>query len=175
MVTRNCLECQAPFKTRRIDVEKGRGKFCSRACCGVYNGRLKVVIHEPNVTCALCDVKFYKSTQEQKLSKSGLFFCSRAHKDEAQRIGGIEAIMPPHYGTSTAIVPEYRKKALKFLPNCCAVCGWAEYVAVLEVNHKNLDRGDNSLDNLEILCPTHHQVFHFLDGSGKWGQKKSRS
>lgn len=74
--------------------------------------------------------------------------------------------MPPHYGTGSSL--DYRKLAFESLPNQCAVCGWSDYLEVLEVNHKDLNRNNNSIENLEILCPTHHQVFHYLDGSGRW-------
>lgn len=78
--------------------------------------------------------------------------------------------MPPHYGTGGGR-NSYRKLAFDNLPNECAVCGWNQYSEVLEVNHIDVDRTNNTLNNLEILCPTHHQVFHYLDGSGKWTKK----
>lgn len=74
--------------------------------------------------------------------------------------------MPPHYGTSTT--PEYRLKAFRELPNQCRICGYDKYLDVLEVNHIDCDRSNNSIENLEILCPTHHVEYHFETLTGKW-------
>jgi hypothetical protein len=47
-------------------------------------------------------------------------------------------------------------------------CGYNRCVGILEVHHKNRDRSDNRLENLEVLCPTCHYEEHFLTGTGKW-------
>ena len=44
---------------------------------------------------------------------------------------------------------------------CCAICGifeWQGKELPLELHHKNGDHYDNSLDNLEILCPNCHSI-----------------
>src|SRR5690606_4448832 len=44
------------------------------------------------------------------------------------------------------------------LPKVCSLCGSTEQV---HVHHRNMNRGDNSLDNLVIVCNSCHQtVFH---------------
>ena len=169
---RNCNICGNEYKAEPRYLKRNQGLTCSRACGSILAHQNAAVKNpkEPNCECANCGTMFRASKSRIAASKSGLFFCSRACKDEAQRIGGIREIMPSHYGTSAALVPEYRRRAFRHYPNECAVCGWNEYPDVLEVNHKNLDRSDNSIENLEILCPTHHQVFHYLDGSGRWSR-----
>jgi hypothetical protein len=168
IVSRPCDFCQADYQAESRYLSRGQGRFCSRSCSAKGRNRVKP---EPNVECALCRTWFHLTESKKKGSKSGLFFCSREHKDQAQRIGGIEAIMPPHYGTGNGSY-DYRKRAFDNLPNECKVCGWNDYPEVLEVNHKDVNRSNNNLSNLEILCPTHHQVFHFLDGSGRWAHKR---
>lgn len=79
--------------------------------------------------------------------------------------------MPPHYGTSTGSCPEYRKKAFALLPNECKMCGWDKYPNVLEVNHIDCNRNNNDIQNLEILCPTCHAVYHFTTKTGKWRER----
>lgn len=169
---RPCDFCKTPYdaNSKYLKRREGtkQGRFCSRSCAGKFIH--PVIEFKPNVSCAYCGIDFYKTAYRKKRSKSGLYFCCRSHKDHAQRIGGIEAIMPPHYGTGNGLY-RYRKLAFDNLDNSCAVCGWDQYPAVLEVNHKDLNRNNNELENLEILCPTHHQVFHYLDGSGRWGSK----
>lgn len=173
MITRNCLNCQDLFSTRQIDVDRGHGKFCSRKCCGEFNGPLKIVVHENNVKCAWCALDFYMRPSSQKNSKSGLFFCTREHKDAAQRIDGLKELHLPHYGSGDGS-SSYRAKAFRELPNVCARCGWCEYLEVLEVHHIDKNRANNNIDNLEILCPTCHQLFHFLDKSGVDGVAPNR-
>ncbi|MEK6860574.1 MAG: HNH endonuclease signature motif containing protein [Nanoarchaeota archaeon] len=50
----------------------------------------------------------------------------------------------------------YRQKAFKYLSKACAICGY-DTEEVLEVHHKDGNRKNNNIDNLEILCPTHHK------------------
>jgi 5-methylcytosine-specific restriction endonuclease McrA len=60
----------------------------------------------------------------------------------------------------------YRKRALIHyaqdlpagVPLACVVCGFG-ISAVLEIAHINQDRGDNTIDNLAVLCPTCHKMY----------------
>jgi len=167
-IPRDCELCQAEFLADPREVRRGNARFCGLSCSSKrpkQKRRNRVSVH-----CALCEKQFEMTPSKQKNSRSGLFFCCREHKDTAQKIGGIREIMPPHYGESTSIYA-YRKQAFRYFEAVCARCGYDEYPAVLQVNHKNLDRTDNSKDNLEILCPTCHEVFHYLDGSGRYKKK----
>lgn len=174
-INRECNNCGKTYLAEQRYLNRGHGLFCSRTCANTFNNKSRwAAINLPNVTCAHCGIEFYKNLTKQKGSKSGLYFCSRAHKDAAQRLGGIKEIMPPHYGVSNALVPEYRRKAFAHYPNECAHCGWNAYPDVLEVNHKNVDRSDNSIDNLEILCPTCHQIFHYSTKTGRYSPKRKK-
>lgn len=107
------------------------------------------------LTCAYCGQKFLRAPSKV-LSKSGLQFCCREHKDLAQRIDSgeqFEQIRPNHYGTGT----DYRKFAFREYPHKCAICGWDEDEDVLQVHHIDENRKNAKLENLIILCPTCHQ------------------
>jgi hypothetical protein len=39
-VSRQCLVCGKPFLAQPRDIERGRGKFCSRYCCGSAGARV---------------------------------------------------------------------------------------------------------------------------------------
>lgn len=84
MITRPCDYCQEPYQADPRYLNRGQGRFCSRACSGKShseNTRPK----EPNVICSFCGKDFYLSQSRQSKSKSGLFFCSKQHQDEAYR------------------------------------------------------------------------------------------
>jgi len=51
----------------------------------------------------------------------------------------------------------------------CERCDYNKY-EVLQVHHKNRNKNDNQLDNLELICPNCHYEEHFLKKS--WLRKK---
>ncbi len=46
----------------------------------------------------------------------------------------------------------------------CEKCGYAKY-EILQVHHKDRSRGNNNLDNLELLCPNCHFEEHYFEKS----------
>jgi len=169
MIARSCLYCGKDFEARDTDVKRGLAKFCSILCSN-KNKAVNIQPKPANVSCAYCGKGYYLSPSKISASRSGFFFCTRAHKDSSQKIGGIEAIMPSHYGKSKGFY-DYRARAFSRLPNKCRVCGYDKYPEVLEVNHIDCNKNNNHIDNLEILCPTHHTEYHFTTKTGSWGQK----
>ena len=165
MITRNCNNCQQEYEAEQRYLDRGQGRFCSRKC-STENRIKNMPALDLNATCSYCGISFHKSLSKISLSKSGHVFCSREHKDLAQRLGGITDIMPAHFGT--AKIPDYREIAKRAYPMKCSHCGWDKYPEVLEVNHIDCNRLNNDVSNLEFLCPTCHQVFHFTTKTGKW-------
>ena len=169
-VAKSCLTCQISFQAPLKEIRRGNGKYCSLRCSVQANSIKFKKLRVPNTTCAWCAKEFWMPPRRKTYSKSGLNFCTRLCKDHAQRLGGLEAIQPDHYGTGTSV--HYRALALRSLPNRCASCSFEQVPEVLEVNHKDFDRSNNRLSNLEILCPTCHQIYHFRTGTGRWASKK---
>lgn len=164
---RDCAYCSKEFNAPTRDVKRGRARFCSISCASRHTRSLRT-IPPVNCTCATCGTSFYKTISKLAKSKHRIYFCSRTCKDVGQRIGGIRDIQPPHYGTALV---SYRAKAFRELPNRCAHCGYADVLAVLEVNHKDCNHENNDLSNLEILCPTCHALFHFHSKTGRWSKR----
>ena len=158
-----CQYCSANFEVENRDFNRGRGKFCSKTCCGASKkGSRKV---EPNTICSFCQ-KPYHVMASKLQTKSGLHFCSRSCKDLAQRIeNNFTSLQPAHYGSG---ITSYREQAFRTLPLLCARCGYDKIPEILEVHHRNRDRTDNSISNLEIICPTCHETHHFTEKTGKW-------
>lgn len=152
-----CNQCFKFFVARVADLKRNRAKYCSRKCCGEYRStHLKIVI--VNTICAYCNKMFYRNASKKVGSKSGLYFCTRKHKDLAQKIGGIESIMPKHYGNGQH---DYREIAFKHSAKKCHRCNYDSNPAAIVVHHKDRNRTNNSIDNLEILCANCHLIEHF--------------
>jgi hypothetical protein len=157
---KNCLECNQEFEAHVREVKRGNGKFCTISCSTKFAAKERKKKVTTNCTCALCGVNFYLNTSKQKNSRSGLYFCCRKHKDEAQRIGGIKAIMPDHYGTGTGI-STYRSKVLLINAAKCERCGWDKHIAGIVIHHKDRNGLNNNPENMEVLCACCHNIEHW--------------
>ena len=71
-----------------------------------------------------------------------------------------------YLSNSRYITSDRLKKRLikeKYLEEKCNHCGlirWMDRTIPLELHHKDCDHHNNSLDNLEILCPNCHALVH---------------
>ncbi|MFZ2303908.1 MAG: HNH endonuclease signature motif containing protein [Minisyncoccia bacterium] len=43
--------------------------------------------------------------------------------------------------------------------------GWYNKLEILQVHHKDRNRGNNDLSNLELICPNCHYEEHYLEKS----------
>lgn len=165
-IEKNCEYCGKSIVVFFSEHKRGFGKYCNLTC----SARSKPCkIHKPNTSCAMCNKQIHKTESRLGTAKSGLNFCGRACKDKAQRIGGLKALQLPHYGITSK---DYRTIAFREYAHECRECKWNKHPEVLEVHHKDTNRENNKLDNLEILCPTCHFTHHFLTKTGKWGRRK---
>ena len=155
-VAQTCATCKRAFQARVAELRRGNGKFCSLKCSANRPRSPK----PPNTSCSFCGTALYRSPSQQARSKHGKIFCDRKCKENAQKDPSY-GISPSHYGTGNG-QHSYRAAALSALPNKCNRCDYAKRVDVLQVHHKDSNRENNTLDNLEILCPTCH-VAHHID------------
>lgn len=152
----NCLVCNKEFITRiNSDV-----KQCSKEC-GHKSRQIREVVE-----CAACNKKFEKTLSQRAKSKSGFYFCSRVCKDESQRLGGIQEIMPFHYGSAQS-----REIAKRFIrgfqnPSCVGCKNSDRYL--LAVHHKDGNSFNNVDENFEIVCANCHIKRHLKLVDGKW-------
>ncbi len=145
----NCNQCGLEFATR----EDQPGKYCSTICSGL--GRRKRV----RVNCASCGNVIQKIKSKLVCSKSGLYFCNRKCKEEAQKLGGIQSIMPSHYGTTNHHREIYKREnhsnELK-----CERCGYDEFECGIDIHHLDGNHANNTLSNLMPLCSPCHRALH---------------
>lgn len=146
-----CNVCGEGFWVYEKDFKKRNESYipyCSLEC-------RQTISHGSHV-CDQCGETFTRLKSKMAKSKSGFRFCSRECKDLAQRIGGIEAIHPAHYGTVTGTTT-YRVRAFEEYEHKCSNCGYDEYESLLEVHHIDENRANNSIDNFVILCTMCHR------------------
>ena len=167
-----CRHCKSHFHASMKEHTRGNANFCSRSCSTSFNNHDKKQKRSHNNICAMCGTTFYRAISKKLNSKSGLYFCSRLCKDLAQRSDGLEGFNPYSYTNGKTA---YRDRAFKEFVHSCSVCGYDEYKNVLVVHHKDYDRNNNNMDNLQILCPTCHAVIHYTSKTGRWSTRDSNS
>lgn len=134
-----CVICGKPFET----VPTSSKQFCCSVECGN-----KRKTKNRNKICKMCQVLFVAK------KPSGIEFCSKKCAANYRYQNHKYKIRP------SAVVPREMMKS-------CNRCGFDKYPAILERHHKDRDRQNNNLLNLEILCPNCHDIDHFLHGDGR--------
>jgi hypothetical protein len=154
LMTYPCKQCNQLFEARLADRKRGLALFCSRDCFGLSK-RGPRVSHASNCLCAFCGTPFFRVPSKMGNSKHRVYFCSRKCKDSGQRLGGIKEIMPAHYGRGSGQYTYREKIAIEK----CARCGFNDARALV-VHHKDRNRLNNVIGNLECLCCNCHSVEH---------------
>lgn len=104
-------------------------KFCSSSCAATYNNKLRIVSQET----------------KNKISNT----LSRKIKDYETE--------GKTYNTRLTLRDRLIRDGLKkYKCECCGNDSWMGGYLVLEVHHINGDHFDNSLENLQLLCPNCH-------------------
>ena len=103
--------------------------------------------------------------EEKKLRREKLVLLLQAKrqepgkcKDEAQKIGGIKEIMPPHYGTAEKETYRELFQQSEFI---CRRCGYNEFVGCVDIHHIDENHKNNEKANLMPLCATCHKALHW--------------
>lgn len=157
-----CATCGQLFQSRSDQVRK----FCSLEC------RSAAAKTEVKLSCASCGDEFVRTPSKLKCSRSGIYFCSRKCKDDAQRLGEIEAILPSHYGTSSCRNSEFYRKVYKshYGDLRCGRCGYDEFECGIDIHHLDGCYTNNEKENLFALCaPCHRALHNKLWGFGEIG------
>lgn len=145
-----CSCCGKVFNKKPSRV--GTVNYCSMAC---VNASKFTGVNKP---CDHCGKMMYVKNSSSSRSLSGNNFCSRSCATAANNTAYRSKEGHPLWAGGAT---KYRALAFSELPRKCARCDYAEVVDILQVHHKDRDRRNNAVDNLELLCPTCHVLEHF--------------
>jgi hypothetical protein len=146
----SCDNCRKEYKKQKRQAEGSTQEhYCSAICYREHTG-----VGRTKLVCAHCKKEFSRPLSKIFSSKSGLYFCCREHKDIAQTY--MEELSLAHYKDRNS---DYRTKAINNYGAICNRCGFNNLKA-LQVHHKDRNRENNSLDNLEVLCANCHSIEH---------------
>lgn len=126
----------------------GHLHYCSRKCSQLAQNKGEMR------KCAWCCTEIYVSESRRKRSKSGKYFCSRSCSNSHRNTLYVGSKHPNYRGA------EYREKALSAYGAKCTRCGYDKCKAAIEVHHKDHNRDNNNLCNLEVLCRNCHAEEH---------------
>ena len=139
-----CGACSRPIYRRPAELQRGR-VFCSAECYGKANRKEK--------PCTVCGTPI--------LARENKITCSRSCANK-NRAGAKYKIGRPKDN-----VKDQRAVKLRLIEargTACERCGYAK-LPILHVHHRNRDRSNNSLSNLELICPNCNYEEHYLEKS----------
>lgn len=159
-IEKKCKFCKKIFTALLKKHKIGKAKYCNLECYKKSPKKKKK--KKLNSECYYCKKKIYRKPSKLKKTKNGLFFCSQDHKCLAQRISsGLKDAQPSHYKDGSS---NYRSIAFSEHDKVCNNCGYNKHIEILQVHHKDRNKKNNLLNNLEILCPNCHSEDHYVQG-----------
>jgi hypothetical protein len=166
---KDCVICKTVFWIPKNQIPKRN--TCSFKCRDLNNQKRE------RVTCATCKSGFDKKTCRIEVSKSGLHFCSRKCKDEAQLIeNGL--LSYSHYTDGHS---KCRERAFRKLEKKCLKCGYDKDERMLDVDHIDNSRDNNAMSNFQVLCVWCHALktrkvqFHVNGAVAQLGEQLDRN
>ena len=136
-VEANCEICGNHFT--HISSRSNKAKYCSKTC--YYKAMTKR--GKTQYKCTHCGIDFLGSKSHNRK------YCSTACNNKAK----IDK-WNPSFST-------VRKQMMaRDMIQKCERCGFDEVKEILGVHHKDRNRKNNALENLEVLCPNCHFIEH---------------
>jgi len=138
-----CTICKKPIYKRPSTIKNNKeGLFCGQSCYGISCRK-----EEP---CVICGKLILAGLNKRTCSRS----CANINRT------GIRY----HIGRPRDKVKSQQALKIRLLEQkgkVCERCSYDKY-EILQVHHKDRDRKNSDLSNLELICPNCHCEEHFL-------------
>lgn len=152
-----CFGCKQEFECSlrkfNFNTKRNINLYCSKECFNIC----KTKKHSIKTKCSTCGKSVTKSKSHLNKSKTGNIYCSRSCSATKNNTLFRKWKNHPKYKDGSNC---YRNFKLQFSSDHkCERCGFNNILA-LDVHHKDSDRSNNNLDNLELLCCNCHAIEH---------------
>ncbi len=148
--TARCKICGKGFYVKPSHLKRGWGKYCSKKCQNKGQERGKFFY------CGQCSKKIWRTPRDLKHSKSGKCFCSKS----CQTLWRNKLYSGSNHPFWNGGLNKYRLILLDAkVPMVCNKCGY-DNERVLVAHHKDKNRGNKNIKNLEWLCRNCHYLIH---------------
>jgi len=145
---KNCEYCNREFiATLGL---KDNNVVCSHFCSTKKNE------NKVKLNCSWCKKEILKLPSQLKNSKKGFHFCDRKCKEEAQKVSGLKEFYAEAYKDGSRA---YAERAYNHYGYKCVDCNITSRT-FLQVHHKDSDRNNGNVENLEVVCTHHHMLRH---------------
>ncbi len=148
-----CAYCKKEILKRHYDIRDYKNNFCDKDCHALF--KVTSII----LPCANCGLDVTRTKSQLARSKSGDVFCNRTCATITNNSRHKKWINHPQYKNG---IRSYRAKAIEYYGANCQADNCPLNIDVptkmLDVHHKDSDRSNNQLDNLEVLCVWCHAL-----------------
>ena len=142
-----CLICGDPLYRRPVEIQENKGRvFCSAACYGLACRK--------ETPCVVCGRSILASAHKKTCSR----VCANKHR------AGIKYKLNEPRKDKVKNERGLKIRLLNERGYTCERCGFDKY-EILQVHHKDRNRDNNELINLELICPNCHAGEHYLENS----------
>lgn len=171
---KECLQCKQKFTVP--EYRKDTARFCSRKCtalstrvqisaiCQECGGNFTHIASRAN-SAKYCGTKcYYKAMHRKGTVEYSCLHCSKKFMDSPSHKRKYCSIACTNKAEKQIWKPSFvtvRKSMLaRNMLIKCARCGFDAEPKILGVHHKDRNRKNNNLSNLEVLCPNCHSLEH---------------
>lgn len=177
----NCEFCGREFRSWD-NSPRSRSRFCSCACAMRWKVKTGIITLKfrpvPEWVCKQCGITFLRRTwsgivpafctdrckmeftRSQKTTKA-CSVCGRICVVDKLNASRFKYCSNTCYRKTSGRKPRTRQTLIASgREQVCADCGYRERPEILQAHHKDEDRTNDDLDNLELLCPNCHAIRH---------------
>ncbi len=142
----SCIICNKLIYRKPSQIKRNNNRvFCGTICYGIGNRKEK-----PCVICGkMILAQFNKKTCSRacaNVNRSGIKYTGARLKDKVKSQRGLKIRLLTERGRQ------------------CERCDYGKY-EILQIHHKDRNRKNNNLNNLQLICPNCHYEEHFLEKS----------